>query len=232
MKNMTEYSEEDFLPLSGIQHFTFCRRQWALIHIEQAWKDNLLTVEGNILHERAHDAAYNETRGDIIITRGMPVFSRTLGTNGVCDVVELHRSEKGIRLNGRDGLFLPVPVEYKRGKPKEGDEDVLQLTAQAICLSEMLGCDISEGFLYYGEPARRTRVVIDASLKEKVCASFAEMHELYARRYTPRVKPTKACQSCSLKDLCLPKLLKKRPVSEYLSSRIKEIKDNEGGDMI
>lgn len=229
---MTDYNEEDFLALSGIQHFTFCRRQWALIHIEQAWKDNLLTVEGNILHERAHNSALAETRGDVIITRGMPVFSRTLGTNGVCDVVELHRNNNGVRLNGRDGLFLPVPVEYKRGKPKEGDEDVLQLAAQAICLGEMLGCDVPEGFLYYGEPSRRTRVAIDAEIKEKVSSAFAEMHELYARRYTPRVKPTKACGNCSLKDLCLPKLLKKRPVSEYLSDRIKEMQEDEDGGAV
>lgn len=229
---MTDYNEEDFLALSGIQHFAFCRRQWSLIHIEQAWVDNLLTVEGNILHERAHNNTLAETRGDVIITRGMPVFSRTLGTNGVCDVVEFQRSENGVRLHGRDGLFLPVPVEYKRGKPKEGDEDVLQLAAQAICLAEMLGCEVSEGFLYYGEPSRRTRVAIGEEIKQRVVTAFAEMHELYARRYTPRVKPTKACGNCSLKDLCLPKLLKKRPVTEYLSDRIREIhSDEDGGDV-
>ncbi len=222
---MTTYNEADYLQLSGIQHFAFCRRQWALIHIEQVWCDNLLTVEGNILHERAHDASLSEARGDIITTRGMPIFSRTLGINGVCDVVELHRTEKGVPLNGRDGLFLPVPVEYKRGKPKEGDEDVLQLAAQAICLSEMLGCTVDHGFLYYGETARRVHVTIDGALRERVAAMFAEMHELYHRRYTPRVKVTKACGACSLKDLCLPKLLKARPVSEYLASRISELQN-------
>lgn len=227
---MTNYNEEDFLPLSGIQHFAFCRRQWALIHIEQAWSDNLLTVEGNLLHERAHDHSRSETRGDIITVRGMPVFSRTLGTSGICDIVELRRSEHGVALHGREGLFLPVPVEYKRGCPKEGEEDVLQLAAQAVCLSEMLVCEVPEGFLYYGEPSRRTRVVMDAALIERLRAAFLEMHALYTRRHTPRVKPTKACHSCSLKELCLPKLLKQRPASDYLSSRITELLAQTGGD--
>lgn len=218
-----EYDEEDYLPLSGIQHFTFCRRQWALIHIEQQWNENLRTVEGHILHERAHDGFSSERRGDVITSRGMPIFSRTLGANGVCDIIELRLDENGVSLAGREGRYLPVPVEYKRGKPKEGEEDTLQLAAQAICLEEMLLCGVPYGYLYYGETNHRTRVEIDGALRTKVYAAFTEMHELYERRYTPRVKPTKACNACSLKDLCLPKLLKAASAADYLRNRIEEV---------
>lgn len=215
-----EYNQDDFLMLSGIQHFAFCRRQWALIHIENQWAENLRTVEGKIIHEKAHDKKFTEKRGDIIISRGMPVFSSTLGINGICDIVEFHKSEKGVNLYGREGLFLPVPVEYKRGSPKETDEDVLQLTAQAICLEEMLLCEIPEGYLFYGETNRRTHVLFDDEIRRKVTDICCEMHELYSRRYTPRVKIGKHCRACSLSSICLPKLCKVSSVNEYIRRRI------------
>ncbi len=126
------YHEEDFLAISGLQHFAFCRRQWALIHIEQQWQENLRTVEGHILHENAHDAFFTQKRGTVLISRGMAVQSRTLGVNGVCDVVELHASPDGVPIFGRGGNWLPIPVEYKRGSPKETDADRLQLCCQ-VC---------------------------------------------------------------------------------------------------
>jgi CRISPR-associated exonuclease Cas4 len=199
------YREEDFLPLSGIQHFAFCRRQWALIHVERQWSENLLTVEGGILHEKAHSAAADR-RGDLIAVRGMPIFSATLGFRGECDVVEFHADADGVPLSGRRGTFAPVPVEYKRGKPKEHDADALQVCAQAICLEEMLVCSIPRGFLFYGEPRRRTEVLFDGDLRGRVLRMSAEMHEYFARGYTPRVKPSGACKSCSLADLCVPKM--------------------------
>ena len=124
-------NQDFFLPLSGIQHFAFCRRQWALIHIENLWAENVRTVEGNILHERAHDEAFTELRGDILTVRGLRIASQPLELNGVCDVVEFHRDPNGIPLHGREGRWQPYPVEYKRGKPKEDDCDQLQLCAQA-----------------------------------------------------------------------------------------------------
>ena len=121
------YKEEDYLQLSGIQHFAFCRRQWALAYIELQWDENVRTVEGKLLHEKAHDPTNAEKRGDLIISRGMPVYSRELGISGECDVVEFHRSQDGITLFGRDGLYEVIPIEYKRGKPKENDVDILCL---------------------------------------------------------------------------------------------------------
>ena len=225
-----EYSEDDFLLLSGIQHFVFCKRQWALIHIEQQWQENLRTVEGAILHEKTHDTSVKEKRGDLIISRGMGVFSRTLGITGACDVVEFHKSRDGVTLYGREGRYKPVPVEYKRGKPKQDNADVLQLCAQAMCLEEMLLCDIPEGFLFYGEPKRRTKVILDEEIREQVRAMCREMHELYEKRYTPKVKTTKGCKSCSLSELCLPKLCKNPSALAYMKKAVAEI-GNDGEKM-
>lgn len=224
-----EYSEDDFLLLSGIQHFVFCKRQWALIHIEQQWQENLRTVEGEILHEKTHDNTVKEKRGDLIISRGMGVFSRTLGITGACDVVEFHKSRDGVTLYGREGTYKPIPVEYKRGKPKQDNADVLQLCAQAMCLEEMLLCHIPEGFLFYGEPKRRLKVMLDDEIREQVRAMCREMHELYEKRYTPKVRTTKGCKSCSLKELCLPKLCKNPSALAYMKKAVAEIEINETG---
>ena len=143
-----DYKEEDFLQLSGLQHFRFCRRQWALIHIENLWSENLRTVEGELLHQRAHNAAQRESRGNLLITRDMRVFSATLGISGACDVVEFHKSGSGIPLPGKDGTYQPYPVEYKRGSPRSDDANHLQLCAQAMCWEEMLCCDIPVGARY------------------------------------------------------------------------------------
>jgi CRISPR-associated exonuclease Cas4 len=219
---MKEYNQEDFIMLSGIQHFAFCRRQWALIHIEQQWEENLRTVEGEILHKNAHDSYLAEKRGDVIISRGMAVFSKILGVNGVCDIVEFYRDDKGVEIFGREGKYKVFPVEYKRGEPKENNVDILQLTAQAICLEEMLCCEIEEGSIFYGQTRRRLKVTFDDYLRNQVKVIFKEMHQMYERRHTPKVKPTKSCNACSLKDICLPKLCKNKLVKDYISKNIEE----------
>ena len=211
-----EYNEADFLQLSGIQHFTFCRRQWALIHIENQWADNFRTVDGTLMHENAHDREFEENRGATLIRRGVSVYSAELGISGQCDVLEYRKSDNGIPLPDRDGLWQPYPVEYKRGKPKEDAADELQLCAQAMCLESMLCCDVPEGALYYGEIRRRIKITFSEDLRSHVTKLLAEMHELFSRGYTPKVKPSKACSACSLKELCLPKLMKNTSVSSYL----------------
>ena len=186
------YPEEDFLQLSGIQHFAFCRRQWALIHIEHQWAENYRTIDGEILHKNAHDAAFQESRGDRFITRGVSVYSAELGVSGQCDVLEYHRGSTGIPLPGRDDLWQPFPVEYKRGKPREDTGDALQLCGQAMCLETMLCCDIPEGALYYGEIRRRERIAFTPELRSQVRQLLEQMHDLYRRGYTPKDFPTKA----------------------------------------
>lgn len=216
------YDEEDFLQLSGIQHFDFCRRQWALAYIELQWQENVRTVEGRLLHEKAHDSTSIEKRGDLIISRAMPVHSRELGISGECDIVEFHRCEDGIALYGREGLYRVVPVEYKRGKPKTKDADRLQLTAQVLCLEEMLCCHIPVGYLYYGEIRHRECIEIDEQLRKKTGEMFCEMHQYYEKRYTPKVKWSKSCNACSLKEICLPVLGKRKSVSAYIEKRMAE----------
>jgi len=128
-----KYDPDDLLPLSGLQHFLFCRRQWALIHVERQWKENVLTAEGRIMHERADDPFFTESRKGVLIARAVPVASYTLGLSGICDVVEFTESQEGVALPGREGRYLAAPVEYKRGKPKQEPSDEAQLCAQAIC---------------------------------------------------------------------------------------------------
>ena len=219
---MKEYKEEDYLMLSGIQHFAFCRRQWALIHIEQQWQENVRTVEGELLHKRAHDTYSSEKRNDVVISRGLPVHSSEMGVSGVCDIVEFRRAEEGITLHGHRGSFQVYPVEYKRGKPKDTQIDILQLTAQAMCLEEMLSCTIAGGAVFYGEIKRRERIEFTDELKEQVRTMFSEMHQYFDRKYTPKVKWSKSCNACSLKDICLPKLGKAASVKEYIKSAIGE----------
>lgn len=209
------YEEDDFLLISGIQHFSFCRRQWAMIHLEQQWKENLRTVEGRIVHERCHDEGFTEKRKGLLTTRGMRVFSRTLGAVGQCDVVEFHRQADGVRLFGQEGTWRAVPVEYKRGKPKTEDCDRLQLAAQAMCLEEMLGGEVPRAYLFYDEIRRREEVEVTEALRQEVRDVFREMHDYARRGHTPKAKPKKQCQSCSMKELCLPRLPKLLSVDEY-----------------
>ena len=216
----SEYREEDFLQLSGLQHFTFCRRQWALIHIEQQWEENVLTVKGNLFHEKVHDGYSSEKRRNVIISRGMPVHSRTLGISGECDVVEFVRAEEGISLPGREGKYILYPIEYKRGRAKVTDEDRMQLTAQAICLEEMFLTEIPQAYLFYGETRRRECVEITQALRRECRRLLEEMHQFYGRGYTPRVKKSRKCEACSLKEICLPKMEKSRSVAQYISGHL------------
>lgn len=217
----SEYTQDDLLPLSGIQHFLFCRRQWALIHIEQQWKENALTAEGRIIHKRADDPFFTETRNGTVTARSVPVASYRLGFSGMCDVVEFIPSPDGVKLPNRHGLFLPVPIEYKRGREKRDHSDETQLCAQAMCLEEMLSTSIPRGYLYYGETRRRVEIEFTAELRRLVQEMSAEMHNYYSRGYTPRVKPFKGCRSCSLADVCLPVLQEKViAASKYIRHQI------------
>lgn len=214
--------ERELLMLSGLQHFAFCRRQWALIHIEQQWQENLHTAEGQVFHQRTHDASQTEVRGDTIIVHGLRVQSQRLGISGICDVVEFHRTTEGIALAGREGRYEVYPIEYKKGAPKSHQADELQLCAQAMCLEEMLICSIQEGSLFYGETRRRTRVALTPELRAQVEQMLTEMHQYDARGYTPRVKRHKGCASCSLKEICLPAMDRIPAASAYLRAHIQE----------
>jgi len=218
------YNEHEYLLLSGIQHFLFCSRQWALIHIENIWAENTLTTQGKLMHGRAHDPYFSEKRKDLLITRDMPIVSHKLGVTGKCDVVEFRKDdETGVSLFGRKGKWLPCPVEYKRGRPKSTDIDRVQLCAQAICLEEMLLCPrIEEAHIFYGETKRREKVALTKELRLQVESTFFEMHGLYKQGITPRVKASKSCNACSLKNECLPKLPAVTSVRGYIDVQLTE----------
>lgn len=217
------YNEEDYLMISEIQHYEFCKRQWALIHIEQQWEENYLTVDGEIMHKHAHDQKYTESRNGVISTRGLPVHSSEYGISGVCDVVEFVRDdEHGYEIYQREGKYRIFPVEYKHGEPKEGLEDILQVALQAICLEEMLCCRIDMGYLFYGKTRRRFEVSITEDVRAHALRDIQEMHQYYDRKFTPKVKPTKKCNACSLKELCMPKLMKDMDVNAYIARTIGE----------
>lgn len=213
--------DEDLM-LSGIQHFQFCKRQWALIHIEQQWEDNVRTVEGQHLHRNADQPFTREKRGDKLVVRAMPVRSAELGLSGICDVVEFVKDEAGVTIHGAEGRYVACPVEYKRGKPKQRDEDILQLAAQAVCLEEMLLCEVPTGYLFYNEIKHRVSVELTAEIKHKVRTVAGEMQDYYRRRHTPKVKTGTWCTSCSIQDACLPKLMNKSSVKSYIEGRIRE----------
>jgi len=218
---------EEYAMLSELQHFSFCRRQWALIHLEQQWAENLLTIQGLLMHEKAHSET-TEKRGGKIIVRGLHVCSHRLKLTGICDVVEFDADPDGIAIHGHDGTYRVTPVEYKRGRPKEHGADALQLCAQAVCLEEMLCCDIPRGYLYYGEPRRRTEVEVSAALRGEISSMLEEIHDYRRRGHTPKVKPDSRCNACSLKEICQPAMLKNRYPSA--SAYIKQALSESGGE--
>lgn len=207
------FSDEELLPISALQHYVFCSRQCALIHIEQVWDENVFTAEGRILHERVHEHK-PELRGKVRYEYGVPLRSLELGLVGMADLLEFHRSD----INGKE-IWLPYPVEYKRGRPKKDDCDRIQLCAQAMCLEEMLGLSISEGALFYGQTHHRTGVIFDLALRARVVAVSQELREFLKGGRTPAAEYDEKCKSCSIEKLCMPKILMKPgKVKKYLNS--------------
>lgn len=211
------YTEKNLLPLSGLQHLVFCERQCALIHIEQAWEENLYTAEGRVLHERVHEAD-QVSRGKIRVEYAMPLRSLRLGLIAKADVVEFHR------VRGSDGeIWRPFPVEYKRGKPKKDNADKVQLCAQAICLEEMLGVEVPCGALFYGKTRHREDVAFEDDLRSETEETARRFHILIEAAKTPKPLYGKKCKTCSMKDLCLPKTVEKqRSIDSYLMNAMGE----------
>jgi len=205
------FTEDEMLMLSGIQHYAFCPRQWALIHIEQKWVENVLTVEGQYMHEKVEDPFFAESRGDFDTIRSLSLVSRNLGLYGKSDVIEFIKTGKNevnsILLPGKAGRWKPFPVEYKRGKPKPDECDEVQLCAQAMCLEEMYHIRLQNGFIYYGKTRHRHEVVFSEKLRNLVIQYSGEMHRLFSQGITPPAKPKSGCRSCSLLDICLPEPL-------------------------
>jgi len=208
------YSEDDLLPISALQHLIFCERQCALIHLEQLWDENLFTAQGRIMHDKVHSETA-ERRRDVRVEYGMPLRSLSLGLSGKADVVEFHR------LDG--GHWQPFPVEYKRGKNKPDNRDRVQLCAQAMCLEEMIEMPVPQGAIYYGKERHRTDVVFDEALRQETRTTAERLHRLIESGKTPPPVYEKKCDFCSLYSLCLPKTIQNaKPVEEYFKEAIGE----------
>lgn len=217
-----DYNEDEYLQIAGIQHFSFCRRQWALIHLEQQWSENVKTIEGQIVHEKAHNHECIEKRGNTLITRGLEATSKELGIYGVCDVVEFHKCKEGVKLIHYDGNWIPMVVEYKRGKPKTNDADRLQVLAQTMCLEEMFCCHIDKGAIFYHEVNHREVIEFTDTLRCQLRTMVKEMHVYYKNKRTPKVSAGKFCNACSLKDICIPQLNKDQNVHNYIKRFIED----------
>lgn len=219
------YTDDDMLILSGIQHFRFCPRQWALMEIDRQWADNRLTIEGQQLHERVDDPFYRQKCGDAICLRAVHVASRALGLYGVADVIELHRADADdpdtIAHPKYPGRWRPVPVEYKHGRPKRGEEDKVQLAAQAMALEEMHGISITRGAFFYGETRRRVDVDIDDRLRQITRQCAGQMHEMLREAAVPEAEYRKRCDKCSLLQRCLPQAPGRQQVEEYLEKNLR-----------
>lgn len=227
------YTEDDFVPISALQHYLFCPRQCALIHNEQSWSENYLTAQGRLLHKKS-ESGKSTTRNGIRITRDLPLHSFKHGLIGKADIVEFHpppdiskskanRTLKKLihhcRETSMQGWTI-LPIEYKRGKPKKNDCDRVQLCAQALCLEEMLKIEIPKGFLFYGQKQHRFEIVLDQTLRQTTLQTILSLHELFASQKTPPAEFGPHCKNCSLYELCLPKLFQKKSVKQWLMKEL------------
>lgn len=208
------FSEDDLIQLSALQHFVYCPRQCALIHIEQVWVENMFTAEGRIMHDKVHEESV-EYREGVKIERGMFLRSLELGLIGKADVVEFHRAA--------GGAWLPFPVEYKRGKPKKDSCDMVQLCAQALCLEEMLHVKIEKGALYYGRTRHRHEVIFDDDLRAVTRNTASRVRAFLEKGETPSPEYSPKCKACSMLGVCLPKVMgRQKSVTRYLEEQLKE----------
>lgn len=222
--NRGKYHTGDYVPLSFIAQYLYCPRRAALILLEQQWDDNIYTVEGALQHDRVHNDR-REIRRDTIRLTSVPVTSERLGLTGKCDCVELVADANGIGIVGFEGKWRVVPVEYKHGVRRDELEYEAQVCAQAMCLEEMWGCVIREGFIFYVAERRRKRVELTADLRGKTEDAAKELHDMLKRGFTPAPVKTRRCNGCSMRDQCIPEL--NRNTSVYIQDLVKTAKGDD-----
>ena len=208
---MTMFTVDDFIQLSALQHYVFCPRQCALIHVEDVWHGNVFTVRGDILHEKVDTDTY-ETRGTLKTVRGLRIHSTRLGIVGRADVVEFRKSTNA------DGSPDVMPVEFKAGQPKDDLSDKVQLCAQALCLEEMMNTQVKRGAFFYGKIRRRVQVEIDDGLREQTEEIIAAVHEIVSQKQVPAARYEKKCRNCSLADICMPKAMNEQKLLKYIET--------------
>ncbi|NUZ11238.1 CRISPR-associated protein Cas4 [Pseudoalteromonas sp. McH1-7] len=195
-----------FINISALQHFAFCQRQCALIHLEEVWQENYLTAHGRQLHERV-DNGEPETRKGVRFERGVVVTAPQLSLTGKLDLLEHHKTSNQF-----------IPVEYKRGKPKTNDIDKVQLCAQAMCIEEMLAVEVKQGALWYWQTRKRIEIEFDTSLRRQTKDLIAQVQQLFINGRTPAPTTGKHCKACSLIDICQPNLTEHDASNRYIES--------------
>lgn len=201
------YAEEELLPISALQHFVFCPRQCALIHVEKLWVENVLTYQGQYLHRNVHEKGH-EKRKEQMKEKSLQIASYAYGIFGEADMVEFYK----------DGTVHIV--EHKRGKPKTHQADEIQLCAQAICLEEMLEKKIDYGFLFYNETKRREKIIFDDAIRKTTVKTIHDLRDMIANKYTPKGSYKASCKSCSFFEICIPKIFDKKSVKTYIKNNI------------
>ncbi len=203
------------VPISALEHYSYCPRQCALIHVEQSYSENLYTLRGNRAHERVHTDG-GDARRSVTVRRGLSLWSRRLGLTGKADAVEFVAGE-------------PYPVEYKVGTHRPGGHEDLQLCAQALCLEEMLGVAIPEGAIYYHASRHRETVPLDAALRERTEGAIAAIHTMLAEHHLPTAPNDARCRKCSLIDSCLPEVTAGGSTARRYRDALFTIAPDEGG---
>lgn len=203
------FSEDDWVVISALNQFVYCPRRCVLIYRDQIWTENVFTAEGRLLHEKA-DSGKVEVRSDVKTATGVLLRSMEYGLTGKADVVEFHH---------QGNIWIPYPVEYKRGRPKKHNADTVQLCAQALCLEEMLGLAVPEGSLFYGQTRRRQVVPMDSSLRAITVETITKVRDLLSRKTLPPPVNDKRCKDCSLAETCMPEVsASQNRASRYLES--------------
>lgn len=199
--------EDDFIMISALQHYIFCPRQCGLIHVDDVWNENLFTVRGEILHEKVDSDTY-ETRGDVKTVRGLRIHSYKYGLVGRCDVVEFKNINAGKEV---------IPVEFKAGEPKEDISDKVQLCAQVFCLEEMLNVEIPKAAFFYGKIRRRLTIEIDTELRNETEKTIQNVRDIIESKKVPLVEYSSKCRNCSLINICMPKAIKSKKITNYIN---------------
>lgn len=189
---VTNADGEDLVPLSALNHYLYCDRRCALIHVEGVFIDNAYTVEGQLHHKEADTPGYESGPG-VRVVRALPVYSYRLGLSGRADIVEFRGK-------------TPFPVEYKRGKRKQWDNDDVQLCAQALCLEEMFGVPVSKGAVFHAGSRRRRDVAFTPELRRLTVETIHKVRRMITSQILPRAHLKPQCEGCSLRPICMPEL--------------------------
>lgn len=214
--------QDERLPISFIKQFIYCKRRFALMSIDNEWSDNHKIIEGNILHEKVDNPFIKESRGNMFFSRSVPVYSEKLNVQGICDIIEFKKSENGIKVGNKKGLWDINPIEYKNGKVEKSNADFYQLCTVAMCLEEMFDVTIKFGEIYYGKLKRRHLVEFSSELTEKIFFAIKEMQEIIKLSVLPAKDKNQNCSLCSLYDICMPNIFDNKSKIEMTMSKLKK----------